>query len=75
MGLGDADFVDPQLWAFVGVDVVHSGRHADYVPIVEGDYQVMTFITEEFCGPSSIDLSVEHIRRNVQQNVCITGAQ
>ena len=22
-----------------------------------------------------VDLSVEHIRRNVQQNVCITGAQ
>lgn len=70
-----ANFVHPQLGRFVGMDVVHSGRHADNLPAEQRNRHVMPGIGEKFGGPSRVDRGVENVWRDAIEDCGVGWAQ
>jgi hypothetical protein len=58
------NLIHPELGRFVGMNVVHSGGHADDLLTDNRNRHVMSWVGEVLGGPAWIDCIVEDVRRD-----------
>ena len=76
------DFISPEcrfpITASLGrhpVHVVHGRRHADDLPILDGNDEVVPWIREKFRGPVVIDRLVEDTRRDIVEDALVSSVE
>src|SRR5687767_5747130 len=71
----DADFIDPQLRRFVGMDVMHAGGEADNDAVVDRHREVMTLVVDELTSKRRLDRIVEDVVGNAVEYGAVAGTK
>ena len=75
MAWSDGDFVDPEVRGLVRMDVVHTRRESDDLPLIDGNRQMMPFVLKELCHERRIERVVEDAWRDVPEKGVVAGLE
>jgi hypothetical protein len=72
---GHADFIDPQLCRLVRMDIVHTGRESDDLPLLNRHRQMVAMVAEEFAYQPRIERVVKDAWCDVGKDRLIMGIE